>query len=138
MRPRGRRRGQAVVEFALVLPLLVFLIVALYDAAAVLFVRVAADHALSGALADAARRGPAAFAPEHLRAVVARSAMGATLAPDAVQVTRRRGPRAGWIHLVVELRFTRGTVSGAYFGGLGTVEQLIRHERLLPEEVVGP
>ena len=137
MTGKKQQRGQALVEFALVLPLIVFLLLSFFDVGIHFFLRLSMDKAVHGALCEASKVGPKGFTQKALHAKIRQHAMGVKLTEDAVKVTKKAAQRPGWSKVRVEVRFKKPTVTGMYVTRFNDLQQIVIHERYLPREVVG-
>jgi len=133
-----RRRGQALVEFALVLPLLIVLLLSFFDVGVHFFTRVSVDKAVQSALAAASRRGPEGFRQAALAEAIASQALGVRIRPEQVVVTVTDAPRPGWCLVDVIVRFSKPSVAGLYVSRYNDIEQVVRHRRLYPRDQVVP
>ena len=137
MTRRKKLKGQALVEFALVLPLIIFLLLSFFDVGIHFFLRLSMDKAVHGALCEASKVGPSGFTKKALYENIRQHAMGVKLTEDAVKVSKKPGQRPGWSKVRVEVRFKKPTVTGMYVTRFNDLQQLVIHERYLPREVVG-
>ena len=132
-----RNKGQALVEFALVLPLIIFLLLSFFDVGIHFFLRLSMDKAVQGALSQASRVGPKAFTEDALFSSIRQQAFGVRLERKAVKLSKEKSTRPGWSRVKVTVKFSKPTVTGMYVTRFNSLKQVIVHERLLPREVVG-
>lgn len=105
MRTRRRRRGQALVEFCLVFPLLLVVIFAIIDFSYASFLKVSLESAAASGARLAAESSEVTEA--RLRRHLAKAAPGVRIDSDGVRLERRPvdGPAGGWV-AEVRLRST--------------------------------
>lgn len=89
--PAGRYRGQSLVEFALVLPLLLVILVGLFDFGRAVY----AHHTIQNATRQATRLAIVDQALASIRAEAAERAVGLKIDPaDVVVAIKEEGPNA--------------------------------------------
>ena len=135
---KSSKQGQALVEFAIILPLLILLLMSFFDVGIHFFVRLSVDKALQSALCSAGRTGGEdAFSAAALSELVDARAFGVEIGEKDLHVTISDCPgRKAWKRLRVVLRFSKPTVTGMYLTKMNDLEQVIVHERILPKEVL--
>lgn len=80
----SRGRGQALVEFALILPLLIILLFAIIDFGYYLFVTISVNHATRAAVRKACMNN---VNRDQIRAIVVNSAVGVVVSTAQVTIT---------------------------------------------------
>ena len=131
-----KRKGQAMVEFVLILPLLIVLCLAFFDVGLILFTRISVDRALHSAVNEASHIGPAAFEIRQFLPLVEKRLIGVSLKQSDVSISVKPTEFEGVSELTVTAVFSRKALSVMYFLKKADFGQKVKLLRLLPSEVV--
>ena len=135
-RPQGQGKGQAMVEFVLILPLLIVLCLAFFDVALILFTRVSVDRSLHSAVNEACHLGPQAFQSKQFLPLVQKRLIGVGLKESDLSISVKPSEFEGISELTVTVVFSRKTISMMYFLKKANFSQNLKLTRLLPTIVV--
>ena len=132
----GQRKGQAMVEFVLILPLLIVLCLAFFDVALILFTRVSVDRALHSAVNEACHLGPQAIQGKQFLPLVQKRLIGVVLKESDLSISVKPAEFEGVSELTITAAFSRKTISMMYFLKKANFCQNLQLTRLLPTMVV--
>lgn len=133
---RIKRKGQAMVEFVLILPLLIVLCLAFFDVALILFTRLSVDMALHSAVNEATHLGPTAFELKMFLPLVQKRLIGVSLKQSDITITTGSTEFEGVSEITVTAVFSRKAISVMYFLKKADFSQFVKLSRLLPSEVI--
>lgn len=94
MRRRGARQAQALIEFAIALPVILVMMFAIFDVSRLMFIQNSLDSAARAAARRAAMNQPGLSKSELFR-IVTRHTPGVSISPANLAVRHLRGPRGG-------------------------------------------
>jgi len=131
------RKGQALVEFSLILPLLIILCLSFIDVAFFLFSRVSVDRSLFLAINEACCKGPDVNA-QSLLPLVRKRLVGVAIKESDLSVKIKPTKYNNVSELVVSVTFSRKAISLMLFREKAALKQTVTLSRLVPSKVVIP
>ena len=131
-RRRLNVRGQALVEFVLILPLLIVIGLAFFDISFLLFTRVSVDRAIFSALNETLKVENFNYTSVNIIPIVRKRLIGAKLDEEDVTVSVVPSSFEDARQVTVTARFSRRAVSLMYFTGKSNVMQTVSVSRLIP------